>query len=70
MLLRAGLGKNTRNAPEKQKEGLELWALPKGKDGSKKTTQELLGRWADLNIQITEEDIGRSAPGKWGGTST
>jgi hypothetical protein len=47
-----------RNLPsEKQKEVLEFVASLKEGNGSRKPLRSLRGLWADLNINITEEDI-------------
>ena len=43
--------------PEKQKEVLEFVDSLKEGNGSRKPLRSLRGLWADLNINITEEDI-------------
>jgi len=52
--------------PEKQKEVLEFVRLMKEKNGAKKPLRSLRGLWADLNIQITEDDIAEARREMWG----
>jgi hypothetical protein len=52
--------------PEKQKEVLEFVRLMNEKNGTKKPLRSLRGLWADLNIQITEDDIAEARREMWG----
>jgi hypothetical protein len=52
--------------PEKQKEVLDFVDFLKGKNGPKTPRRSLRGLWADLNIQITEEDIAEARREMWG----
>jgi hypothetical protein len=52
--------------PEKQKEVLDFVDFLKEKNGPKKPRRSLLGLWADLNINITEEDIAEARREMWG----
>ena len=52
---------------EKQKEVLDFVDFLKEKNGGpKKPCRNLLGLWADLNIQITEEDTAQARREMWG----
>jgi Protein of unknown function (DUF2281) len=54
-------------SPEKQKEVLDFVDYLKEKNaGPKKPLRSLRGLWADLNIQITEEDIAEARREMWG----
>jgi hypothetical protein len=53
--------------PEKQKEVLDFVDFLKEKNGGpKKPLRRLRGLWADLNINITEEDIAQARREMWG----
>lgn len=52
--------------PEKQKEVLDFVDFLKGKNGPRKPRRSLLGLWADLSIDITEEDIAEARREMWG----
>jgi hypothetical protein len=52
--------------PEKQKEVLDFVDFLKEKNGTKKPLRSLRGLWADLNINITEEDIAEARREMWG----
>src|SRR5208282_2706396 len=53
--------------PEKQKEVLDFVDFLKEKNGGpKKPRRSLRGLWADLNINITEEEIAEAGREMWG----
>ena len=52
--------------PEKQKEVLEFVESLKPVGGTKKPLRSLEGLWADLDIDITEEDIAEARREMWG----
>ena len=53
--------------PEKQKEVLDFVNfLKETNGGAKKPLRSLRGLWADLNIDITEEDIADARREMWG----
>ena len=53
--------------PEKQKEVLDFVDFLKEKNvGPKKPLRSLRGLWADLKINITEEDIAQARREMWG----
>jgi hypothetical protein len=52
--------------PEKQKEVLNFVAQLKEQAGSKAPRRSLLGLWADLNTNITKEDIAQARREMWG----
>ena len=53
--------------PEKQQEVLDFVDFLKEKNGgAKKPRRSLRGLWADLNIQVTEEDITQARREMWG----
>ncbi len=52
--------------PEKQKEVLEFVDSLREKNGSRKPRRNLRGLWANLNIEITEEDIAKARREMWG----
>jgi hypothetical protein len=52
--------------PEKQKEVLDFVDFLKEKVGANKPLRTLRGLWADLNIQVTEEDITQARREMWG----
>ena len=53
--------------PEKQKEVLDFVDfLKEKKGGPKKPRRSLRGLWADLNINITEQDIAQARREMWG----
>ena len=52
--------------PERQKEVLEFVDSLKHKDGAKKPLRSLEGLWADLDIDISEEDITEARREMWG----
>ena len=52
--------------PEKQKEVLEFVESLKPSGGPKKPLRSLEGLWADLDIDITEEDIAEARREMWG----
>ncbi len=51
--------------PEKQREVLEFVESLK-KDGAKKPLRSLEGLWADLDIDITEEELAEARREMWG----
>jgi len=53
-------------APEKQKEVLAFVESLKKEDDKTQPRRSLLGLWADLNINITEEDIAEARREMWG----
>ena len=52
--------------PEKKKEVLAFVDSLKQKDGARKPLRSLRGFWADLGIEITEEDIAEARREMWG----
>ena len=52
--------------PEKQKEVLEFVKSLKPVESPKKPLRSLEGLWADLDIDITEEDIAEARREMWG----
>ena len=52
--------------PEKQKEVLEFAESLKQTNGPPKPLRSLEGLWADLDIDITEEDISEARREMWG----
>ena len=52
--------------PEKQKEVLAFVESLKEKDGARKPLRSLEGLWADLGIEITEDDIAEARREMWG----
>ncbi len=52
--------------PERQKVVLEFLESLKEKDGPRKPLRSLKGLWADLGIEITEEDIAEARREMWG----
>ncbi|MGH9795362.1 MAG: hypothetical protein ACRD5G_11355 [Candidatus Acidiferrales bacterium] len=52
--------------PEKQKEVLEFAESLKKTNGPPKSLRSLEGLWADLDINITEEDIAEARREMWG----
>ena len=52
--------------PEKQKVVLEFVESLKEKDGPREPLRSLRGLWADLGIEITEEDIAEARREMWG----
>lgn len=52
--------------PEKQKEVLDFVHFLKEKNGTRKPLRSLRGLWADLDIDITEEDIAEARREMWG----
>jgi hypothetical protein len=52
--------------PEKQKEVLNFVEFLKQKNGSAKPLRSLRGLWAELNINITDEDIAQARREMWG----
>ena len=52
--------------PEKQKEVLDFVDSLKAKNGPNEPRRSLRGLWADLNFQITEEDIAEARREMWG----
>lgn len=52
--------------PEKQKQVLEFVDSLKSDGGKKKPLRSLEGLWADLDINITEEDIAEARHEMWG----
>jgi hypothetical protein len=52
--------------PDKQKEVLDFVDFLKKKNDPKKPRRSLLGLWADLNTNITEEDIAQARREMWG----
>jgi len=56
-----------RNLPrEKQQEVLDFVDSLKGRSGSPKPLRGLEGLWADLDINISEEDIAEARREMWG----
>jgi len=53
-------------SPEKQKEVLAFVDSLKRESGSPKKLRSLEGLWADLEIDITEEDIAEARREMWG----
>ena len=53
-------------APDKQKQVLEFVDSLKSDGGTKKPLRSLEGLWADLDINITEEDIAEARRKMWG----
>lgn len=60
------LGKLRKLSPEKQKEVLEFLDSLKVDGDGKKPLRSFEGIWADLNIQITDEDIAEARREMWG----
>jgi len=60
------LEKFRETAPEKRKEVLDFVDSLKGKDAPNAPRCSLRGLWADLNINITEEDIAEARCEMWG----
>jgi hypothetical protein len=52
--------------PEKQKEVLDFVEFLKEKNRTKHPRRSLLGLWADLNIDLTGEDIAAARREMWG----
>jgi len=52
--------------PDKQKEVLDFVDFPKQQNGAKKPLRSLRGLRADLNIDITEQDIAEARREMWG----
>ena len=52
--------------PDKQKEVLEFVESLKDKDGPHRPLRSLRGLWADLGVEITEEDITEARREMWG----
>jgi hypothetical protein len=52
--------------PEKQREVLDFVESLKEKNRTKTPRRSLLGLWADLNMNITEEDIAEARREMWG----
>jgi len=52
--------------PEKKKEVLEFVDSLQADGGAKKPLRSLEGLWADLDINITEEDIAEARREMWG----
>ncbi len=52
--------------PEKKKEVLEFLDSLQADGGAKKPLRSLEGLWADLDIDITEEDISEARREMWG----
>jgi hypothetical protein len=52
--------------PEKQREVLDFARSLTENESSKKPLRSLEGLWADLNIQITGEDIAEARREMWG----
>ena len=52
--------------PEKQKEVLDFVESLKPDGSRKKPLRSLEGLWADLNVDITEEDIAEARREMWG----
>ncbi len=52
--------------PEKQKDVLAFVESLKGNDAPRKPLRSLRGLWADLGIEITEEDIAEARREMWG----
>jgi len=52
--------------PEKQKEVLDFVAALNKENGPVKKLRGLEGLWADLDIDITEEDIAQARREMWG----
>jgi hypothetical protein len=53
-------------SPDKQQEVLSFAQSLSKNEGPKKPLRSLEGLWADLNIQITEEDIAEARREMWG----
>lgn len=53
--------------PEKQAAVLEFAESLEKKRGATPTRRSLRGLWADLNVQVTEEDIADARREMWGG---
>jgi hypothetical protein len=53
-------------SPDKQREVLSFAQSLSKNEGPKKPLRSLEGLWADLNIQITEEDIAEARREMWG----
>jgi hypothetical protein len=53
-------------SPEKQREVLDFAQKLSKNDSTRKTLRSLEGLWADLNIEITEEDIAEARREMWG----
>ena len=53
-------------SPDKQREVLTFAQSLSKNEGAKKPLRSLEGLWADLNIQITEEDIAEARREMWG----
>ena len=51
---------------EKQKEVLDFLNSLMERNGAKKPLRSLRGLWADLNVNITEEDIAEARHEMWG----
>ena len=60
------LGKLRRLPPEKQKEVAEFAESLEQTNGPLKPLRSLEGVWADLDINITEEDISEARREMWG----
>jgi len=60
------LAKLRELSPEKQKEVLEFVESLAEKNGPQKPLRSLRGLWADLGIDITEEDIAEARREMWG----
>jgi mRNA-degrading endonuclease RelE of RelBE toxin-antitoxin system len=52
--------------PDKQKEVLDFVDFLKEKTSPEKPRRSLRGLWADLNINITEEEIAQARREMWG----
>ena len=52
--------------PDKQKEVLDFVEFLKSKDALVRPRRSLKGLWADLNIDITAEDIAEARREMWG----
>jgi len=53
--------------PEKQQEVLEFVEFLYQRSVTKQPSRSLKGLWADLNVDITEEDIAEARRELWGG---
>jgi hypothetical protein len=53
-------------SPHKQQQVLNFVESLSGSESPKKPLRSLEGLWADLNIQITEEDIAEARREMWG----
>jgi len=60
------IGKLRKLSPEKQKEVLEFAESLRVEGDGKKPLRSFEGIWADLNIQITQEDIAEARREMWG----